>query len=81
MPIDTEAQFTDAYRAHYEDVLRFVRRRAHPMNVDDISFSPGASQPGWPPAAAFAAALRVASRRASGRMTTPLHAKSVRNEL
>ncbi|MFD5074343.1 RNA polymerase sigma factor [Streptomyces sp. NPDC058371] len=36
MPIDTEAQFTDVYRAHYEDVLRFVRRRAHPMNVDDI---------------------------------------------
>ncbi|MDX2675009.1 RNA polymerase sigma factor [Streptomyces sp. NY05-11A] len=36
MPIDNEAQFTDVYRAHYEDVLRFVRRRAHPMNVDDI---------------------------------------------
>ncbi|QFQ98909.1 sigma-70 family RNA polymerase sigma factor [Streptomyces phaeolivaceus] len=36
MPIDTEAEFTDVYRAHYEDVLRFVRRRAHPMNVDDI---------------------------------------------
>jgi DNA-directed RNA polymerase specialized sigma24 family protein len=36
MPIETEAQFTDEYRAHYEDVLRFVRRRAHPMNVDDI---------------------------------------------
>jgi RNA polymerase sigma factor (sigma-70 family) len=36
MPIDTEAQFTDVYRAHYEDVLRFVRRRAHPTNVDDI---------------------------------------------
>lgn len=36
MPIDTEAQFTDVYRAHYEDVLRFVRRRAHPMAVDDI---------------------------------------------
>jgi RNA polymerase sigma-70 factor (ECF subfamily) len=36
MPIDTEAQFTDVYRAHYADVLRFVRRRAHPMNVDDI---------------------------------------------
>ncbi|MEH0575000.1 MULTISPECIES: sigma-70 family RNA polymerase sigma factor [Streptomyces] len=36
MPIDTEAQFTDVYLAHYEDVLRFVRRRAHPMNVDDI---------------------------------------------
>ncbi|MFF1452132.1 RNA polymerase sigma factor [Streptomyces sp. NPDC058274] len=36
MPIDTEAQFTDVYRAHYEDVLRFVRRRAHPMNVDDV---------------------------------------------
>ncbi|MFE7765979.1 RNA polymerase sigma factor [Streptomyces sp. NPDC057438] len=36
MPIDTEAQFTEVYRAHYADVLRFVRRRAHPMNVDDI---------------------------------------------
>ncbi|MFD9390308.1 RNA polymerase sigma factor [Streptomyces sp. NPDC060000] len=36
MSIDTDAQFTDVYRAHYEDVLRFVRRRAHPMNVDDI---------------------------------------------
>jgi hypothetical protein len=35
-PIDTEAQFTNVYRAHYEDALRFVRRRAHPMNVDDI---------------------------------------------
>jgi RNA polymerase sigma-70 factor (ECF subfamily) len=36
MPIDTEAQFTEVYRAHYADVLRFVHRRAHPMNVDDI---------------------------------------------
>ncbi|MGQ4385256.1 RNA polymerase sigma factor [Streptomyces sp. SAS_270] len=36
MPIDTEAQFTDVYRAHYEDVRRFVRRRADPMTVDDI---------------------------------------------
>ncbi|MET9078662.1 sigma-70 family RNA polymerase sigma factor [Streptomyces sp. NPDC004232] len=36
MPIHTEAEFTDVYRAHYEDVLRFVRRRAHSMNVDDI---------------------------------------------
>ncbi|MFD4558437.1 RNA polymerase sigma factor [Streptomyces sp. NPDC058469] len=36
MPIATEAQFTEVYRAHYEDVLRFVRRRAHPMNVDDV---------------------------------------------
>jgi RNA polymerase sigma factor (sigma-70 family) len=36
MPIDTEDEFTDVYRAHYGDVLRFVRRRAHPMNVDDI---------------------------------------------
>ncbi|MFJ8001140.1 RNA polymerase sigma factor [Streptomyces sp. NPDC096310] len=36
MPIHTEAQFTEVYRAHYEDLLRFVRRRAHPMNVDDI---------------------------------------------
>ncbi|CCB71096.1 RNA polymerase sigma factor [Streptantibioticus cattleyicolor] len=36
MPIDTEARFTEVYRAHYEDVLRFVRRRAQPMEVDDI---------------------------------------------
>ncbi|MCX4993524.1 RNA polymerase sigma factor [Streptomyces sp. NBC_00568] len=36
MAIDTEALFTVVYRAHYEDVLRFVSRRAHPMNVDDI---------------------------------------------
>ena len=36
MTIDSEDEFTDVYRAHYEDVLRFVRRRAHPMNVDDI---------------------------------------------
>ena len=36
MPIATEAQFTEVYRAHYEDVLRFVRRRAHPMNVDVV---------------------------------------------
>lgn len=36
MPIDSEAEFTDVYRAHYDDVVRFVRRRAHPMNVDDI---------------------------------------------
>jgi hypothetical protein len=28
MPIDTEAEFTEVYRAHYEDVLRFVRLRA-----------------------------------------------------
>ncbi|MEV6055325.1 hypothetical protein [Streptomyces sp. NPDC052107] len=36
MAIDSEDEFTDVYRAHCEDVLRFVRRRAHPMNVDDI---------------------------------------------
>ncbi|WP_329460674.1 RNA polymerase sigma factor [Streptomyces sp. NBC_01497] len=36
MASDVEAQFTDVYREHYEDVLRFVRRRAHPMYVDDI---------------------------------------------
>jgi RNA polymerase sigma factor (sigma-70 family) len=36
MAIDTEDEFADVYRAHYDDVLRFVRRRAHPMNVDDI---------------------------------------------
>ena len=32
----TEAEFTEIYRTHYPDVLRFVRRRAHPLNVDDI---------------------------------------------
>jgi RNA polymerase sigma-70 factor (ECF subfamily) len=36
MPIDTEAEFTEMYLAHYEDLLRFVRRRAHPMKADDI---------------------------------------------
>ncbi|MFJ4925059.1 RNA polymerase sigma factor [Streptomyces sp. NPDC088736] len=36
MAIDSEDEFTDVYRAHYEDVLRFVRRRAHPTHVDDI---------------------------------------------
>lgn len=34
--METEAQFTEVYRAHYDDVRRFVRRRAEPMNVDDI---------------------------------------------
>jgi RNA polymerase sigma-70 factor (ECF subfamily) len=36
MAITTEAEFTALYRANYEDVLRFVKRRAHPLNVDDI---------------------------------------------
>jgi RNA polymerase sigma factor (sigma-70 family) len=36
MTIHTEAEFTQVYRANYADVLRFVRRRAHPLNVDDI---------------------------------------------
>jgi RNA polymerase sigma factor (sigma-70 family) len=36
MTIQSEAEFTEVYRANYEDVLRFVRRRAHPLNVDDI---------------------------------------------
>jgi RNA polymerase sigma-70 factor (ECF subfamily) len=36
MAITTEAEFTEIYRTHYPDVLRFVRRRAHPLNVDDI---------------------------------------------
>ena len=36
MAIQTEAQFTEIYRANYPDLLRFVRRRAHPLNVDDI---------------------------------------------
>ncbi|MGW9024104.1 SDR family oxidoreductase [Streptomyces sp. NPDC055722] len=38
-------EFTDVHRAHCEDVLRFVRRRAHPMNVDDInSVAPGPTE-------------------------------------
>jgi RNA polymerase sigma factor (sigma-70 family) len=36
MAIPTEAEFIELYRAHYPDLLRFVRRRAHPLNVDDI---------------------------------------------
>jgi RNA polymerase sigma factor (sigma-70 family) len=36
MAITTEAEFTAIYQAHYPDLLRFVRRRAHPLNVDDI---------------------------------------------
>lgn len=36
MSTEAEARYTEMYRAHYDDVLRFVRRRAHPMNVDDI---------------------------------------------
>jgi hypothetical protein len=36
MPIGTEAQFTAVYRAHHEDVLRFARRWAQPMNVHAI---------------------------------------------
>jgi RNA polymerase sigma factor (sigma-70 family) len=36
MAITTEAEFTAVYRAHYADVLRFVHRRANPMDVDDI---------------------------------------------
>jgi RNA polymerase sigma factor (sigma-70 family) len=30
------ARFTQIYDDHYTDVLRFVTRRAHPLNVDDI---------------------------------------------
>jgi RNA polymerase sigma factor (sigma-70 family) len=36
MSIETEADYTRLYQANYEDLLRFVRRRAHPLNVDDI---------------------------------------------
>jgi RNA polymerase sigma factor (sigma-70 family) len=35
MSTETTA-YTAMYRAHYPDVLRFVRRRAHPSAVDDI---------------------------------------------
>ncbi|MEA9983744.1 MULTISPECIES: RNA polymerase sigma factor [Subtercola] len=31
-----EARFEQIYLEHYRAVLRFVRRRAHPLNVDDI---------------------------------------------
>jgi RNA polymerase sigma factor (sigma-70 family) len=36
MPTPTEAAFEALYRAQYDDVLRFVSRRAHPSHVDDI---------------------------------------------
>src|SRR3978361_283217 len=36
MTIPSEAEYTRMYQANYPDVLRFVRRRAHPLNVDDI---------------------------------------------
>jgi len=36
MAIRTEHEFTVLYLAHYDDVLRFVRRRAHEPAVDDI---------------------------------------------
>jgi RNA polymerase sigma-70 factor (ECF subfamily) len=36
MPIETEAQFTAVYRATYDDVRRFVRRRSCEESVDDI---------------------------------------------
>ncbi len=36
MAIGSEDEFTDVHRAHYEDVPRFLRRRAHPMTADDI---------------------------------------------
>lgn len=32
----TEQEFTSFYRENYEDLLRFVRRRAQPQAVDDI---------------------------------------------
>lgn len=35
-PDSPDAAFTAMYGAHYADVLRFVRRRAHPLNVDDV---------------------------------------------
>jgi RNA polymerase sigma factor (sigma-70 family) len=34
--MNDETQFTEMYRSHYPDLLRFVRRRAHPLVVDDI---------------------------------------------
>lgn len=34
--IETAVDFTRMYHEHYTDVLRFVRRRAHPTHVDDV---------------------------------------------
>ena len=36
MAIETDAEFSAMYRAHYADVLAFVRRRAHPVQADDV---------------------------------------------
>ncbi|WP_213816843.1 RNA polymerase sigma factor [Glaciihabitans sp. dw_435] len=36
MAIRSEHAFTGLYRQQYDDLLRFVRRRAHPDAVDDI---------------------------------------------
>jgi RNA polymerase sigma factor (sigma-70 family) len=36
MTLESSARFSELYEANYADVLRFVRRRAHPVNVDDI---------------------------------------------
>ncbi|MFC0436212.1 RNA polymerase sigma factor [Kutzneria buriramensis] len=36
MALETDAEFSAMYRAHYADVLAFVRRRAHPGQADDV---------------------------------------------
>ena len=36
MKAQPHQRFTELYGEHYLPVLRFVRRRAHPLNVDDI---------------------------------------------
>ena len=36
MAIETDAEFSAMYRANYADVLGFVRRRAHPVQADDV---------------------------------------------
>jgi RNA polymerase sigma-70 factor (ECF subfamily) len=36
MAIETDAEFSAMYRAQYADVLAFVRRRAHPVQADDV---------------------------------------------
>ncbi|MEV4349851.1 RNA polymerase sigma factor [Actinoplanes sp. NPDC049596] len=36
MATSSEAAFAALYRAQYEDVRRFVSRRAHPSHVDDV---------------------------------------------
>jgi DNA-directed RNA polymerase specialized sigma24 family protein len=36
MAISTQDEFGTLYEAHFDDVRRFVRRRADPPSVDDV---------------------------------------------